>query len=478
MSKKVTKKGKQPSKPMNKKKTSKDTYSEDDLEKEIANLGEIDFVGDMKEDPHFRIEDRNINYASEDTEEKKKLSTPSKKSTPSKSTQKVAVDEDDHIELKVADVPVEYAADCTIVYSGSPKFSDYAKTIASHTNKKYSEDLENLDTEYILQISENHRMTLQRANINHFASFSFSDYHKRYCIGSKMEPLETLLKKPAFKAFQRAKKHLPQDAHIIDVTGGMGLDAYIYASRGYEVTVLERDPIVYSLLVEGKSIDSSTPGVAEILSRITFLNCSAESYFKDVAEKNDDGNVFIYMDPWYYDGYAHPTERKTIEKNIEAVMRGYTNPYTHESDVMKMIESLSHHHHVILKQWKLGRPAEDPIPTPFAENMLARFGDRTLDYQLYLKKSDPRLSDPDFVPLTTSSLLEQKKHVANELKRHQTKKIRILKAKRKHDQMKEEQSAANKKRFDETYQKAVKLEEEIDGLTQKIITDSRKSAFS
>lgn len=41
---------------------------------------------------------------------------------------------------------------------------------------------------------------------------------------------------------------------VLDGTGGLGIDAFIMAYLGAQVTVLERSPIVYTLLKDGLNI--------------------------------------------------------------------------------------------------------------------------------------------------------------------------------------------------------------------------------
>ena len=49
--------------------------------------------------------------------------------------------------------------------------------------------------------------------------------------------------------------------HIIDATAGLGRDAFLLASLGAKVTLIERSPIMYDLLKEGMERARDTGGI-------------------------------------------------------------------------------------------------------------------------------------------------------------------------------------------------------------------------
>lgn len=84
---------------------------------------------------------------------------------------------------------------------------------------------------------------------------------------------------------------------IVDATGGLGRDSFILASLGYELTVLERSPIIHALLEDAlKRAVFFTP----IAERITLYQKDAIEWFKK-ASKPD----IIYLDPMF------PTKKKS-----------------------------------------------------------------------------------------------------------------------------------------------------------------------
>jgi 16S rRNA (guanine1516-N2)-methyltransferase len=63
-----------------------------------------------------------------------------------------------------------------------------------------------------------------------------------------------------------------QTPRIADATAGLGRDAFLLASLGAEVTLIERSPEMHALLAEGMARAQETgPEYAEIIGRMTLL---------------------------------------------------------------------------------------------------------------------------------------------------------------------------------------------------------------
>jgi 16S rRNA (guanine1516-N2)-methyltransferase len=89
---------------------------------------------------------------------------------------------------------------------------------------------------------------------------------------------------------------------ILDATAGLGSDAYVLASLGSEVTMLERSPVLVTLLEDGLKRLFANSTFAKSL-KINLI----ESDAKDYLLKMDINNKFdvIYLDPMY------PQEKKS-----------------------------------------------------------------------------------------------------------------------------------------------------------------------
>ncbi len=82
---------------------------------------------------------------------------------------------------------------------------------------------------------------------------------------------------------------------VADATAGLGRDAFVLASRGCEVTMIERHPLICALLDDGLQralADTSTRQIAEQLKLIQF---DAVSWL----EVNGNSKDVVYLDPMF-----------------------------------------------------------------------------------------------------------------------------------------------------------------------------------
>ncbi|MCG8413685.1 MAG: class I SAM-dependent methyltransferase [Pseudomonadales bacterium] len=82
---------------------------------------------------------------------------------------------------------------------------------------------------------------------------------------------------------------------VLDATAGLGTDAFLLASAGCEVTLLERSAIVYALLQDGVSRARETSSeLRDVVSRITL----AQQDFLRFQKQDADFDV-VYLDPMF-----------------------------------------------------------------------------------------------------------------------------------------------------------------------------------
>jgi len=88
-----------------------------------------------------------------------------------------------------------------------------------------------------------------------------------------------------------------RENYILDGTGGFGVDAFFLAYLGFNIVVLERDPVIYTLLKDGYHRGMQYKKLENILNRMKIINISVEDFLeKKQYEKKP--NV-IYLDPSY-----------------------------------------------------------------------------------------------------------------------------------------------------------------------------------
>ncbi len=105
--------------------------------------------------------------------------------------------------------------------------------------------------------------------------------------------------------------HKIPNPSVLDLTAGMGGDAFVLASQGADVTMLERNPVVHALLKDALERASLVldAELTDILNRLSLVKQSAMDYLATLHE-----NAFpdvIYFDPMF------PERNKTAQVKKE-----------------------------------------------------------------------------------------------------------------------------------------------------------------
>lgn len=86
-----------------------------------------------------------------------------------------------------------------------------------------------------------------------------------------------------------------QSPSIIDATAGFGRDAFVLASLGCEVTMLEQNPVMSLLLADALKRAQATAEIADIAERMRLEQTDAVDYLQQTTATAD----VIYLDPMY-----------------------------------------------------------------------------------------------------------------------------------------------------------------------------------
>jgi 16S rRNA (guanine1516-N2)-methyltransferase len=100
------------------------------------------------------------------------------------------------------------------------------------------------------------------------------------------------LGQPIAKAIGVKSTYLP---HVLDATAGLGRDAFILASLGCTVTLLERSVIAAALLTDGLARAQENVELKEIIARMTLITTAAQDYIAGLDKKYD----VVYLDPMF-----------------------------------------------------------------------------------------------------------------------------------------------------------------------------------
>ncbi|MET0357610.1 MAG: class I SAM-dependent methyltransferase [Cellvibrio sp.] len=94
--------------------------------------------------------------------------------------------------------------------------------------------------------------------------------------------------------------------NVLDATAGLGKDAFVLATLGCKLQMLERSPLVHALLSDGlkRAQDAAIfhdPELAQILARMELLamNMDSQDYLSQILDDNRPD--VIYLDPMFPD---------------------------------------------------------------------------------------------------------------------------------------------------------------------------------
>lgn len=82
---------------------------------------------------------------------------------------------------------------------------------------------------------------------------------------------------------------------VIDATAGLGKDAFVLASLGCEVILVERNPIIFSLLADG--VRRYVLSNNEIADRMSVIHSDSKTFLQNIQNHRKVDS--IYLDPMY-----------------------------------------------------------------------------------------------------------------------------------------------------------------------------------
>ncbi|MBV8046028.1 MAG: class I SAM-dependent methyltransferase [Paludibacterium sp.] len=89
----------------------------------------------------------------------------------------------------------------------------------------------------------------------------------------------------------------PGEMRVVDATAGLGRDAFVLASLGCQVTLVERSPVAAALLDDALDRASVAPDIMEIAARMTLVHADAIRWLVALpAEARPD---VVYVDPMF-----------------------------------------------------------------------------------------------------------------------------------------------------------------------------------
>ena len=153
---------------------------------------------------------------------------------------------------------------------------------------------------------------------------------------------------------------------VIDVTAGLGRDAFILAYLGCEVHMIERSPILAALLEDGLQRAAGAKLTAEtVRHRLRFTRADS----KDVLQKlgQDELPDIIYLDPMY----PVRTKSSLVKKEMR-ILRELAGDDGDAAELLKIALERTRNR-VVVKRPRLASPLNDLSPSHAISGKTSRF---------------------------------------------------------------------------------------------------------
>lgn len=153
--------------------------------------------------------------------------------------------------------------------------------------------------------------------------------------------------------------------YVADMTAGLGRDAFVLATLGCCVQMVERNPVVAALLQDGltRAQDSDDLDVAEIVARLSFCNTESKQWLAEHAGKAD----VVYLDPMF------PHSKKSAQ--VKKEMLAFRSLVGADEDSEQLLESAlqAARSRVVVKRPRKAPPIEGRRPDYALEGKSGRF---------------------------------------------------------------------------------------------------------
>ncbi|QTS84216.1 class I SAM-dependent methyltransferase [Coxiella endosymbiont of Amblyomma nuttalli] len=148
---------------------------------------------------------------------------------------------------------------------------------------------------------------------------------------------------------------------VLDLTAGLGRDAFVLANLGCDVTMLERHPIIAALLRDG--LERAQKAKWFQFLKFKLIETDAQCYLSTLKRSYD----IIYVDPMY------PVRKKSAL--VKKEMRLLRNIVGANDDATKLLSLALQKakHRVVVKRPRLAPPLDGVIPNTTYAGKSSRF---------------------------------------------------------------------------------------------------------
>lgn len=149
---------------------------------------------------------------------------------------------------------------------------------------------------------------------------------------------------------------------IVDATGGLARDSFILASLGFDVTILERSPIIHALIADGiaRAVEQSPAA-----KRLHLIKTNAITWLTELAP--DAKPDIIYLDPMF------PERKKSALPKKEMLIFHDIVGEDNDSGALLIAALACAKLRVVVKRSRLAQPLHEMTPAYSSEGNSCRF---------------------------------------------------------------------------------------------------------
>ena len=152
---------------------------------------------------------------------------------------------------------------------------------------------------------------------------------------------------------------------IIDCTAGYGRDAFVLATLGCKITLIERNPIIATLLQDALERAKANPETAEITERMRLHNTDSKDYLQTLNPQQKPD--VIYIDPMY----PNSAKSALVKKEMQ-LLHQLIGPDTDNDSLLTIAQDVALKR-VVVKRPKTAQPLTKQKPSSFIESKNTRY---------------------------------------------------------------------------------------------------------
>ena len=154
--------------------------------------------------------------------------------------------------------------------------------------------------------------------------------------------------------------------HVLDGTGGLGRDAFVLATLGCSVTLIERSPVIAALLQGGIDRARLAPEVAAIANRMKLINEDSRQAMQTMAAEGQQFDV-VYLDPMF----PHREKSALVKKEMR-IFQDLLSGDPDADELLAPAEALAAYR-VVVKRPRHAPDLADKEPTYRLEGKACRY---------------------------------------------------------------------------------------------------------